>query len=368
MNEKIPMIQIMKELRKNMKEVDDNLDVPEIYFEETRMSDNRTVALMPLVALKSNPCSWLKNCGGCVMCGYQLAASLSKKPTDENILNQTKFAIKRCPSKIYPLITFNSAGSLLDPSEISDELRPRLLQMLKDEGYKEFNFECRPEFLIVEERVKQLKEFFDVVSVGIGLESSDDFVRKEVLNKGTQLSTYIKAAETCKRWGVDYDVYIQMGKPFLTTEEDIEDAVKTANFAFDNGFGRVFLMLCNIQPTTLTHFLWKKEKFMPPMLWSAVEVIKRLPEKFRANASVRQFTRAVPTPLIYARNCDNCTGEVGDKLMQWNMTGDFGHIEDMIKCDCLKEFEKRLGEKRDVPLEQYVNCIKEEVYSELNGK
>lgn len=364
MNDKISMIEIMKKLRENMEQVDDNLNIPEIYFEETRMSDNQSVTLMPLVALKSNPCSWLKNCGGCVMCGYQLAASLSKRPTDENLVNQTKFAIKRCPAKIYPLLTFNSAGSLLDPNEVSDELRPKLLQMLKYEGYKEFNFECRPEYLLNEKRVKQLKEYFDVVSVGIGLESSNDFIRKEVLNKGTQLSTYIKAAEVCKKCGVDYDAYIQMGKPFLTTEEDIEDAVKTANWAFEHGFGRVFLMLCNIQPTTLTHYLFKRGKFKPPMLWSAIEVIKRLPKKYRVNASVRQFTRAVPTPLIYPRNCDKCTAVVADKLMQWNMTGDFEHIKEMPGCDCLKEFEERLNKKREVGLEEYVDKIKKEIISE----
>ena len=178
----------MRKLREDMQETDDNLNVPEIYFEETRMSNNKTIVLMPLVALKSNPCSWLKNCGGCTMCGYQLAASLNKKPTEKNIINQTKFAIKRCPSDSYPLITFNSAGSLLDSNEVSDKLRLKILKILKYAGYKEFNFECRPEFLLNEERVRELKKFFDIVSVGIGLESSDDFIRKELINKGTQLS------------------------------------------------------------------------------------------------------------------------------------------------------------------------------------
>lgn len=355
--------------RENMEEMSDDLNVPEIYFEEVRMADNKTIALMPLVALKSSPCSWFKSCGGCTMCGYQLAASLCKKPTDENIINQTKFAIKRCPSNIYPLITFNSAGSLLDPEEISDELRPKLLQMLKDEDYKEFNFECRPEFLLNEERVKQLKEYFDIVSVGIGLESSNDFIRNNCINKGTRISTYLMAAEICKKYGIAHDAYIQLGKPFLTTREDIEDAVSTVNFAFENGFGRVFLMLCNIQPTAITHFLWEREKFDVPMLWSAIEVIKRLPEKYRADVSVRQFSRAVPTPLIFPSNCDKCTAGVADKLMQWNMTGDFGHIQDMPNCECLGEFQDRLKEKRDTELKEHVDKVKRYIFEELeNGK
>lgn len=359
------MSKIMKKLRISMKQISENLDVPDIYFEETRRVDNKTITLMPLIALKSNPCKWLRCSGGCSMCGYQLASSLNKKPSDENLINQTKFVIKRCPSKLYPLITFNSSGSFLDPEEISDELRPRLLKLLKEEGYKEFNFECRPEFLINEKRVKQLKEYFDVVSVGIGLESIDDFIRNEIIHKGTQISTYLKAIEICKRHNIEYDAYIQMGKPFLTAKEDIEDAIKTAEWAFEHGFSRVFLMPCNIQPSTLTHLLWEKNLFNPPMLWSPIEVIKKLPKEKRKDASVRQFVRAVPTPIIFPQNCEKCTAEVVDKLIHWNMTGDFKHIEDMPKCECLKKFEDKLKQERTINLKKQVKEIKQIICEEF---
>jgi len=354
----------MKHIRKEMKEVPGNLNKPDIYFEETRRVDN-SHCLMPLVALKTNPCRWLATCGGCSMCGYQLAASLSKKPTRNNLINQTKYTIKTVPSSIYPLITFNSAGSFLDPNEISDELRPVLLGMLKKEGYEEFNFECRPEFLLVEKRVSQLKKYFDIVSVGIGLESSNDFIRNECIHKGTQLDTYIKAGKLLNRYNIDYDAYIQLGKPFLTTKEDVEDAVKTAKFAFKHGFTRVFLMLCNIQPTTLTYLLWKRGKFKPPMLWSAIEVLKRLPKEHRSKAYVKGFNRAVPTPLEFPQNCPKCNSQVADKLIHWNLTGDFNHIKTMPKCECIKEFEKKMKDKPKKDLRQRVATIKKYVQKEL---
>jgi len=336
--------EIMHKLRVGMIRESPNLNKCDIYFEETRNIDNSHV-LMPLVALRTNPCSWLKAGGGCVMCGYQLAASLGKEPTEQDLINQTKYAIKRLPAQIYPLITFNAAGSFLDAAEISDELRPKLLQMLRNAGYREFNFECRPEFLLNEKRVSQLKEYFDVVSVGIGLESSDDFIRNECLNKGTQIDTYLKAAKVLRKYNISYDAYIQLGKPFLTAKEDIEDAIKTAKFAFEHGFTRVFLMLCNIQPSTLTHFLWKRGKFSPPTLWRAVEVINRLPAIHRYRAYIKGFNRAVPTPLELPKNCPKCTSQVADKLIHWNLTGDYKHIEEMPNCDCLKEFQRILTEK-----------------------
>lgn len=355
---------IMRQIKEGARQVSGDLNIPNIYFEESRREDGSPF-LMPLIALRSNPCISFSNSGGCAMCGYQLAASLSQSPTDSNLINQTKYAIQTLPAETYPLITFNSAGSFLDTKEINDELRPKLLGMLRDAGYKEFNFECRPDFLLNQKRVAQLREYFDIVSVGTGLESSNDFVRNDCLNKKTRLDTYVKASKLLEKYGIDIDAYIQLGKPFLTTKEDIEDAVKTANFAFDNGFSRVFLMLCNIQPSTLTHFLWERGKFKPPMLWTAIETIKRLPEEKRANAYVKGFNRAVPTPLEFPQNCEKCNGSVTDKLIHWNLTGDFGHIERMPDCDCIQEFKEKIGENSELDLEERVKKTLNYVLDEL---
>lgn len=348
-----------------MKQVGEDLDKSDIYFEESRMDDNSTI-LMPLIALKSSPCSWLKNCGGCTTCGYQLAASLSQIPTDENLIHQTEHAIKRLPANTYPLITFNGAGNLLDPAEIGDDIREELLKMLKMAGYKEFNFESRPEYVLSEKRLQQLKKYFDIVSVGIGLESKNDYIRNNVIHKGTKLNTYLSAIKTLNKYNIDGDVYIQIGKPFLSAKEDIEDAVETATFAFENGFTRVFLMTCNIQPSTLTHYMWKEGLYKPPMLWSAIEVIKRLPEKYRSNAYVKGFNRAIPTPMELPQNCPKCTGEVADKLIHWNLTGDYGFIEEMPKCDCQEKFKKLLDEKADKALEERVEEVKKMVEEDKN--
>ena len=154
-------------------------------------------------------------------------------------------------------------------------------------------------------------------------------------------------------------------KPFLTTKEDIVDAVKTANFAFDNGFSRVFLMLCNIQPSTLTHFLWEQGKFKPPMLWTAIETLKRLPEERRSDAYVKGFNRAVPTPLEFPQNCEKCSGTVVDRLIHWNLTGDFGHIKRIPDCNCIQEFEKKMRKNSELDLEERVKETLKYVQNEL---
>lgn len=360
------LINIMRTLRKRMREVPGDLNIPNIYFEETRRT-NGSPYLMPLVALKTNPCRWLVSGGGCSMCGYQLAASLSKKPTKENIINQTKYVIKKIPSHIYPFLTFNSAGSFLDSTEMNDDLRPLILGMLKRAGYQEFNFESRPEFLLDKKKLSQLKDYFDIISVGIGLESSDDFIRNECLNKGTKLEIYLKAIKILKEVGIGYDAYILLGKPFLTPREDIEDAVKSIDFAFHHGFENIILMLSNIQPFTLIYLLWKKRKFSPPMLWSAIEVIKKLSEKYRSNVYIKGFNRAVPVPLEFSSNCNKCNNRVVESLIHWNLTGDFGHIERIPKCDCIKIWNKKM-QKTDIKLAERIKNTKSYVEKILNIK
>lgn len=360
------MIKIMKELRKNVKDTTEDLNVPVIYFEETRRADN-SPCLMPLVALKTEPCSWFVNCGGCTMCGYQLATSQNKRPTRENLINQTRYTIRKLSPETYPLITFNAAGNFLNPKEISDSLRPVLLGMLKKAGFKEFNFECRPEFLLNEERVSQLKDYFDIVSVGIGLESSDDFIRNDCLNKGTRIETYLKAARILKRHVIEYDAYIQLGKPFLTAREDVEDAVKTAEFAFENGFTNVILMLCNIQPHTLTHWLWKRNMYEPPMLWASIEVVKRLPRKHRSSVFIKGFNRAEPIPLQFPSNCGKCNMEVADRLVHWNLTGDIEHLDNMPDCECLKVWEQKMNKKPELGLKERHAKMKSYIKEELKG-
>ena len=356
----LSMTEVMKILRRDMTEISEDINKPDIYFEESRDANNSPV-LMPLVTLKTLPCFWLKSSGGCTTCGYQRVACLNRVPTESSILKQVEYTIKNVPSKYYPLITFNSAGSFLDSKEISDELREKIMQLLKKEGYREFNFECRPEFLLNEEKLKQLKKYFDIVSVGIGLESSDDFIRNECMHKGTKIETYLKALNICKKYGVDADVYVQLGKPFLTTKEDIEDAVKTINFAFEKGFTRVFLMLCNIQPFTLTNYLWQKGKYSPPMLWAGIEVLKRIPEIYRQQVYIKGFNRAIPTPTEFPKNCKKCTSVVADKLIHWNLTGDYNHIEVIPECECLSNFKRSLTKNNPMTLQERINRIKKEI-------
>jgi len=320
-----------------------NLRVPNLYFEETRLNDKPY--LIPIYVLKTPPCSWFVKCGGCTVCGYQWAVPLTRTPSDEDVMAQIAYVIKRTPPKKYPLVTVTSAGSFLDDTEIRPELRRRIIRSLKGAGYKFFNFECRPDVICrkSDEELEELARHFETVSTGLGLESSSDFIRINTLNKGFRTEAFEEAIKRLREHGIVYDVYVLLGKPFLTERENIEDAYRTVMYSFRMGAFMAIIMVANLQPFTLSYWLWERGLYKLPSLWSAIEVVRRLPEKYRERVIIKGMYRAVPEPAIYAKTCNRCVGQVVDAINRFNLTGDYGHLEELESvCSCRDKWEEEV--------------------------
>lgn len=322
----------------------------DIYYEEVRLHspDDPFVGpyVMPLVTLRTNPCRWSAS-AGCVMCGYHLGANRDPV-TDEHLVSQTRDAISRLNPKIYPSLVFTSNGSFLDDAEISDQVRPVLLGMLKDAGFKFVTIETRPEY-ITTKRLSDLRDAFSPetpltrsapISVSFGLESCDDFVQQFCVNKGRRREDYVKAFDLLRKNGFPFDCYVLLGKPFMTAEEDIDDAVKTIEFAIDQGAGYVFVMVTNMVDYSLTGYLAEKGRYRLPSLWRAIELLERLPDQYRRLVQIKGISHAPVSPLRYARTCDVCTEHVKGAINFWNQTADYEHIRSIYQCTCRSDFSK----------------------------
>lgn len=82
-----------------------------------------------------------------------------------------------------------------------------------------FFIQTRAECLVDCEKVKMLQKC-GCITIGIGVESGSEKIRKKVLNKKTLNSVYIKAFENCNKYGIRTTAYVMIGVPF-ETEEDI---------------------------------------------------------------------------------------------------------------------------------------------------
>lgn len=321
-----------------------NPNVCNVYFEENTWKKHGY--LMPLAVMKTRPCHWFLRGGGCTTCGYNLAAALDHEVTKEQLLNQVEYLTEILPSSAFPFITLTSAGSFMDSREIDDETRLEILRMLDSRGYSHLNFESRPNDLTNKERLQRLQEaFHGGISVGMGLESSSDFVRRFCVNKGYTTRVFVEAIKSLKESGISYDAYVLCGKPFLSPKEDIEDSVESIKFAFEKGCYWVILMTTNLQPHTLTYFMQKHGLYSLPKLWTPLEIMRRLPSALRKRVILKGIDKAVPYPLEFASNCEDCTAGVVNAHRQWNLTLDYSFIEEVLdSCECKQEWEQHLDD------------------------
>lgn len=361
------IINSMKKIRNEMYEnnhIVEDLNKCNIYFEENRYLDKPYN--MPLITLKTKPCHWLTTNGGCTTCGYNLVASLKNDVTPQNLINQFNWAFEQINSTEYPFITLTSAGSFMDKEEIPDDIRFKMLNILSDKGFKHLNFESRPEYLTNYARLSKLHEHFEGnISVGIGLESSNDFIRQGCLNKGYKIRVFLKAIETLNKSNISFDTYVILGKPFLNRRENIEDAVNTINFAFDHGAEWAILMVSNIQPYTLSNWLWRRRLFQIPSIWDAIEVISLLSDDRKHQVLIKGIDKALPTPITFSTTCPKCNKTINDRIRNWNLTGDYDLLKSCKEfCDCWTEIQEDTI-FRDMNLTERYSMICDKIKDEL---
>ena len=346
------IIKIMKHIRMDMeKYAIHNPPTPSdyiIWFEETHYS--RESHILPIIGLISRPCHWLVKGGGCTMCGYNRLADFSGAITDQNLFTQLERVMETIDSNTYPRIVLTSLGSFMDVNEINEKVMFTILKKINPKGFERITFESRPEFLLDVNRLKELKGIVSGdLSISIGIESSDDYIRRYCLNKGASKRTILKALGNLKDAHIIPQAYVLIGKPFLSPEEDILDAVDTIKFARQNGVKEIILMITNLQKFTLTEKMSEMGMYALPKLWSAIRVIELLDDDLREEIFIKGYNKAIPPPSRFSTTCERCSSTIEDALTQWNLMGDFSALKKVSHiCECRKVWENQIHDVRRI--------------------
>jgi hypothetical protein len=312
---------------------------------------------MPLVTLNTRRCRWLEQGGGCTTCNYNHVATASESAAEDTLQYadalraQVERATELFPPDLYPFWTLSSAGSFFDDAEVPRAARLELLRHLWALGYRELNFESRAEYCRDEEKLEEVHSIFDGrVSVGIGLESSSDLVRKVCMNKGTTTRVFEQATAALRRIGFSFNCYVLLGKPLLGVwldddgtisfdwELHLAETVRTLQYAFDQGAALVILMVANLQPNTLSNALHRRGSYLLPSPWLAVEAIRGLEPELRPRVALKGLMRAMPHPLRHASTCPLCIGAFRRAHMAFNQGVPFEDSLDAVTCDCRDRF------------------------------
>lgn len=332
------MNQVIKEIRtKGLKKYQRRNRL--VSWKEKDFLDGKTVDAGVMI-LPTRGCSWGLS-SGCSMCGY-VYDSQGKQADEKEILDQFGKALMKFKDVKY-LKIFNS-GSFFDSNELSERSIELIFERINETKINKVQVESRPEFLN-EDVLKKARDILDAqLEVGIGLETTNDDVRINCINKGFLLEDFKIALKNCKKNNIDVKAYLLIKPPFLNEKEAIKDAINSGIEAEKLGADRISYNPINIQKGTLVELLWRRGEYRAPWLWSVVEVIK-------------EVSKQVEIPVLShptaagrkrgAHNCGECDAKVYGSIVGFSITQDPGYLEG-LDCKCKVAWQDRID------LENYV--------------
>jgi archaeosine synthase beta-subunit len=294
------------------------------------------------IVLPTPGCAWaVSGSGGCTMCSYVADSPLEKVDADI-LVDIFKKSMNKHHLNEKTVVKIFVSGSFLNPDEIPKRARDEILNFLKDQkNVEEVVVESRPEF-ITKEVLKECCESLGekIFEIGIGLETSNDYTRREKINKGFSREDFERAVDTIKNTELKCNVrakaYIFV-KPILTSEKDaIKEAINSAEYAESVGASRISFCPATIHKDTLMELLWRGGSYQPPWIWSIMEIIKHV-------------RRSVDIPVIMDTagfgsrrgpyNCKKCNSRLKDMIIQSNLDQS---IPEDLECECKDKWRSEI--------------------------
>ncbi|MFC7201406.1 archaeosine biosynthesis radical SAM protein RaSEA [Halospeciosus flavus] len=336
---------VMREHRAERDETYDPHEPTRVWLDEDNTPDGVYQSLT--IILNTGGCRWAR-AGGCTMCGYVAESVEGGSVTHEALMNQIDACLEHEQENIAEqssagnrtqsgdaeeksgLIKIYTSGSFLDEREVPAETRQAIAETFADR--ERIVVESLPDF-VQEER---LNDFLDVgleTDVAIGLETANDRVRHDCVNKYFDFEDFVDAAETADEVGAGIKAYLLMKPPFLSEGEAVEDMKqsieKCAEYAHT-----VSMNPCNVQRYTMVDELHFHGGYRPPWLWSVAEVLE-------ATADAPAIVVSDPVGHGSDRgphNCGECDDLVQEAIKDFDLRQDpsvFGEVS----CDCEHTWE-----------------------------
>lgn len=296
-----------------------------------------------MIVLRTNGCSYDKDKKGCTMCDFRKHAI--DIPVDAKwMMSQFETALAKVQSskKQVEQIDLLTLGSFLYDGEISSEFRSSIMKRISQiPEVQKVVIESRATYVTLErlESLKQNLRKDQILELGIGVETSNEHLRQEILRKGMPWSNLENAIKVCKNTHVHFLAYLLIGTQTLSEIDAIEDAVKSAedvadlclkySVPFRIAFEPVF-----ITKGTLLEELYLKKEYKLINLWSVVEVLRRthhLGTIFVGMSDEGLSEGRIP------EGCFLCTQQLRDAIEEFNGSQDIKIFDNIFCNQCNQE-------------------------------
>jgi radical SAM enzyme (TIGR01210 family) len=319
----------IKELKQDFSPKIINPTKPVSCWSEKDILNNKVVDAFVII-FKTKGCSWAHE-SGCSMCGY-FNDSLWKDVSDKDILAQFEYALTKYKNEKF--VKIFTSGSFFDDKEIKPKIREKILTKLFETAEK-VSIESRPEYLTD----KNLINFKNkILEVGVGLETADDSIREDCINKGFSFNDYKKAAKTLKKHNISLKTYVLVKPPFLTEKQAIDDAIQTIEKIKDIT-DVVSLNPVNVQRNTYVNYLWRRQQYRPPWLFSIVEILTE--GKRILGDKIIKSDIAGGGSIRGAHNCKECDKKYLKAVSNFSLIQDVRTFKD-LDCSCKDKWMDQL--------------------------
>ena len=294
------------------------------------------------VILRTKGCSWaLGNFGGCSMCGYIQDANIKEVPS-HYLIKQFDYALERKineinnPQNNYILKIFNS-GSFFDNSELNDDVRMHIYRKISDiKNIKELVIESRVEYLTAD-HLSKLKNNLENkhIEVGIGLETVNDYIRNNYINKGLMYENFLEAVKLCRTYDVGVKVYLLLKPPFLNEQGAIDDCIDSIKTLINLKINTISINPLNIQKGSLAEYLWYQNRYRPPWFYSLFKCLKKaIKQEDLKNVRILSDPSGAGTKRGI-HNCLKCNEKMISMLKEFVLNQDINRLNQKeIDCDC----------------------------------
>jgi len=327
------LAQLCKSFKKDFKPRNTNTKKPVNFWSEKDVLNKKIVDAFVII-FRTRGCSWAFN-SGCSMCGYFNDSNWGKVP-DDDLLMQFNTAMKKYNNQKFVKI-FNS-GSFLDDKEISLKIQEKILSTLAEKTDK-ISIESRPEF-ITNEKLGKIEKITGskVFEIGVGLETADDNIRKNNINKGFTFKDYKKAADVIKKHGFSLKTYVLIKPPFIPEKKAIDDAIQTVD-KIKNITDVISFNPCNVQRNTVVEYLWKRKEYRPPWLFSVVEILKE--SKKITNNVLLKCDISGGGSIRGPHNCKSCDKMYLKAISDFSLNQKVNVFND-LNCECKEKWLDQL--------------------------
>lgn len=245
--------------------------------------------------------------GSCIACDYGVGTPIKDWTTLEKQLDDVLGEFETGME----LLLLCTNGSFFCDANISPEFRRHIMEK---------SVRTSAKMIIIETHVNdidesKLSEFAQIccgkkLCLEIGVESTNRFVRENCYNKRLETDRLLECLRMAEKYSIKPSIHFMLGAPFLSIEEQLNDLLRSVEWAFANQ-AEVVLFPVNIKPYTLLMYLYEHQFYEPVSHWLFIEALNRIEAKYLDETCIawygnREMKYEQERGTVFPTSCPQC--------------------------------------------------------------